>query len=203
MGAIYWQLNDCWPGASWSGIDSTGRWKALQYESARFFAPVAASLKKEEDGFGVFVTNETRREFRGTAVCICRDEKGRKCSEARTAVLCPPLSAVRIGKLQPPAGADCPIGQVLLEDEGGATVSEREALAVPPKYFPFERPDVRIRCEGNRIFLTADVFCMGVEVQARDARFSDNWFALYPGETRTVRADRELTQEEIRLHWIE
>ena len=203
MGAIYWQLNDCWPVASWSSMDSTGRWKALQYESARFFAPVAASLKKEEDGFGVFVTNETRREFRGTAVCICRDEKGRKCSEARTAVLCPPLSAVRIGAIRPPAGADCPIGQVLLEDESGVTVSEREALAVPPKYFPFERPDIRIRCEGKRISLTADVFCMGVEVQGRDARFSDNWFALYPGETRTVRADRELTQEEIRLHWIE
>ena len=97
----------------------------------------------------------------------------------------------------------CPIGQVLLEDESGVTVSEREALAVPPKYFPFERPDIRIRCEGKRISLTADVFCMGVEVQGRDARFSDNWFALYPGETRTVRADRELTQEEIRLHWIE
>jgi beta-mannosidase len=203
MGAIYWQLNDCWPVASWSSIDSMGRWKALQYESAHFFAPVAASLKKEESGFSVWVTNETRREFRGTAVCICRDEKGLKCGEARTAVRCSPLSTVRIGAIRPPAGTDCPIGQILLEDENGATVSEREALAVLPKYFPFERPDIRIRCDGDQISLTADAFCMGVELQARDARFSDNWFALYPGETRTVRADRKLTQEEIRLHWIE
>ncbi|MDR0487464.1 MAG: glycoside hydrolase family 2 protein, partial [Treponema sp.] len=31
MGAIYWQLNDCWPVISWASIDYYGRWKALHY----------------------------------------------------------------------------------------------------------------------------------------------------------------------------
>ena len=47
MGAIYWQLNDCWPVASWSSIDYFGRWKALHYEAKRFFAPVLLSCCEE------------------------------------------------------------------------------------------------------------------------------------------------------------
>lgn len=31
MGALSWQLNDCWPVVSWSSIELTGRWKALHY----------------------------------------------------------------------------------------------------------------------------------------------------------------------------
>jgi beta-mannosidase len=43
MGAVYWQLNDNWPVASWSSIDSEGRWKALQYQARRSFAPILVS----------------------------------------------------------------------------------------------------------------------------------------------------------------
>lgn len=36
MGTLYWQLNDCWPVASWSSLDCHGRWKALHYMARHF-----------------------------------------------------------------------------------------------------------------------------------------------------------------------
>ena len=38
MGSLYWQLNDCWPVASWSSIDFYGNWKALHYRAQALFA---------------------------------------------------------------------------------------------------------------------------------------------------------------------
>jgi beta-mannosidase len=43
-GRPVWQLNDCWPGASWSSLEFDGRWKALHYEAKRFNAPALLSV---------------------------------------------------------------------------------------------------------------------------------------------------------------
>lgn len=43
MGALYWQLNDCWPGPTWSSIDYKGNWKATQFMAKRFFSPLLIS----------------------------------------------------------------------------------------------------------------------------------------------------------------
>jgi beta-mannosidase len=52
-GSLYWQLDDCWPVASWSSIDYYGRWKALQYFARQFFAPVLVSpIEEKGDGKG-------------------------------------------------------------------------------------------------------------------------------------------------------
>ena len=44
MGALYWQINDCWPVVSWSSLEFGGKWKALHYAARRFFAPALVSV---------------------------------------------------------------------------------------------------------------------------------------------------------------
>ena len=39
-GTLVWQLNDCWPVASWSSIDGHGRWKLLHNELKKAFSEV-------------------------------------------------------------------------------------------------------------------------------------------------------------------
>ena len=53
MGALYWQLNDCWPVASWSSIEFNGRWRALHHVARRFFAPALVSAHVPGDEFDI------------------------------------------------------------------------------------------------------------------------------------------------------
>ena len=66
MGSIYWQFNDCWPGASWSSVDYYGRYKALHYAAKKFYAPVLMSLFYEKDSVAINVSNEKLSSLTGT-----------------------------------------------------------------------------------------------------------------------------------------
>ena len=66
-GALYWQLNDCWPVISWASIDYYGRWKALQYAAQHFFAPVHLSIEEDPGppAAAVWLNNDSRSAWRG------------------------------------------------------------------------------------------------------------------------------------------
>ncbi len=49
MGTLYWQLNDCWPVASWSSIDYYGNWKALHYRAQELFQVESGKWKVESE----------------------------------------------------------------------------------------------------------------------------------------------------------
>lgn len=49
MGSLYWQMNDCWPVASWSTIDYYGNWKASHYQVKELYKPIK-SMFFEKDG---------------------------------------------------------------------------------------------------------------------------------------------------------
>ena len=61
MGSLYWQLNDCWPVASWSSLDYYGRWKALHYFAKRFYQPLLASVKEDSQQIEFWVTNDLKK----------------------------------------------------------------------------------------------------------------------------------------------
>ena len=62
-GTLYWQLNDCWPVASWSSIDCTGRWKLLHHRLKDAYANVALAVRHVNDTtMELFVVNDSLAE---------------------------------------------------------------------------------------------------------------------------------------------
>ena len=66
MGSLYWQLNDCWPVASWASIDYYGRWKALHYYARRFYDDVLISPFLHDDKVDVYVVSDKLQPLAGS-----------------------------------------------------------------------------------------------------------------------------------------
>ena len=76
MGLMYWQTNDIWPGASWSGIDYDGRYKMLQYYARNFYEKQVVSgirykPKEGEDRLQIYgVNDEVHHEIHNAELVI-------------------------------------------------------------------------------------------------------------------------------------
>lgn len=210
MGTVYWQLNDCWPVASWSSIDYYGRWKALHYYAKRFFAPVLISCEEEgllnqtmnvnaepfpvKKSIRLNVTNETMQEKQAVVKWQLRNPDAEVLCEQACKVTVPPLSAVwldRVDLEQAELYANY-VSYQLFEDNSeeadkqNGVVSEGTVLFCPPKHFRFADPQLRVRIEGDEIVVSASAYAKSVEIQNDndDLILSDNFFDLSGGEKR-------------------
>lgn len=58
-GALYWQLNDCWPVCSWAAIDGDGKPKPMYYATKRFFRDRLLTIQPDGEGLALWAHNDT------------------------------------------------------------------------------------------------------------------------------------------------
>ncbi len=198
MGSLYWQLNDVWPGASWSSVDWFGRWKALQFHARRFYAPVAvAALRNAQGVTAVSLLNDRTRPVRGELRLRVMSLDGKLLRDERKPVELAPLSAAKV--------ADYPDADLLGQADPASTVAvfelkpEGEPSSRRVVYFKAAK-DLRWPEAGLRAALRADGKGYVLELRAAalargvwvdfgdlDAEVSDNALTLLPGERLTLR----------------
>ncbi|MGB8454749.1 MAG: glycoside hydrolase family 2 protein [Anaerocolumna sp.] len=202
MGAVYWQLNDCWPVASWSSIDYSGRLKALHYAARRFFAPVMLSCEEEglmtsgkvinsehfdfEKSIRLNVANETLKEKEVTVRWSLRNAKAKIIRKEEQVLNVPALTCVWLDKVELPEVNIYSeyVSYELIID--GETVSGGSVIFSLPKYFKYEDPQLSYRAEGDYIIVSANNYAKSVEVLNgnEDIILSDNYFDMDAGEKK-------------------
>lgn len=203
MGAIYWQLNDCWPVASWSSIDYFGRWKALHYYAKRFFAPLLLSCSEEgfltqganincepfamKKSVTLNVANETMQEETVLVKYALRDSRATVISYGERKISVPALSSQWLATVD---YSDCDEFSNYVSYElwqNHQKISESTALFVPPKYFKFADPKLKVKALGKQIIVHAAAYAKSVEIVCTDGDvvLSDNFFDLN-GNSKTV-----------------
>lgn len=198
-GMVLWQLNDCWPVVSWSGMDYYGRWKALQYYIRRFYAPVLLSAEDRGTNVDLWLSNETLQDAKGR-LCWQLFGKDGVLSRGETEVLTPAgisHAAVKLdfsGLISEENRAEAYL-RYFYEGDGGS--QDGTVLFVLPKEFRFEKAGVSwaVAEEGEDILLRvrSDNFtrCLGFTTREGDCIFPDNYFDLSPGQERVLRLRRE------------
>lgn len=216
MGAIYWQLNDCWPVISWSSVDYYGRWKALHYYAKRFFAPVMISCEEQnwmtaeadmnrqhfefEKSIHLNVTNETLTDRRILVRYAVRNAKAEILQEKEQWVDVPALSSVWLDKVELP-DIDLFHEYVSYEAlEDGCVISQGTVIFSYPKYFRYVDPKLFVRVEGDELVVTADAYAKSVEIRNvdDDLILEDNYFDMNAGERRIKILSGELKGLQVR-----
>jgi beta-mannosidase len=225
MGALYWQLNDCWPVASWSSIEFTGKWKALHHVARRFYAPALVSAHVPGDEAPI-VGNYRRSTVReahlytvydapapakgllrwdlftlaGEVVLSGKKKVALRHGESvrqRTLDLAKPVAKHTLDRLYL---------RIALEVDG-ATVSEDTVFLAPPRFLDLPRAKVRTSLRmvsATKAVLRFTSPCFqhrfAFEFRGVACTSSDNYFELYPNEPReiTVAFQRPMTREKMR-----
>jgi len=197
MGALYWQLNDCWPVASWSSIDYYGRWKALQYFARRFFDDVLVSPYAHDDKVDVYIVSDRLQPIAGNIHIRLLDFSGKAFLDQRQQVNIPAQSSAIYLSLDQKGlatKADPRRSFLLVDlDTGGKQRSRNlvffdhmRSLDLPIA----PRIEATLHKEGMTYSLTlrTSVLARNVYVSFADldVGVSDNYFDLLPGEPVTI-----------------
>ncbi len=196
MGSLYWQIDDCWPVASWSSIDYYGRWKALQYYARHFYANLLITPHVEDELLKFYVVSDETKPTPATIRVMVMDFDGQVLKSADLDATIAPLSSrsyldVALDDLL--KGADKKKSFLYCELlVGGKLVSSRDHFFAPFKELGLPKPNISYNVVpargGFRVTVTSDKFADAVYLSVNDAAgsFSDNYFDLIPGKSIAV-----------------
>ncbi|MDZ7330952.1 MAG: ABC transporter permease [candidate division KSB1 bacterium] len=197
MGGLYWQLNDCWPVASWSSIDYYGRWKALHYYARRFYSPVLVSPVFENGAYNFYVISDLHQPIDANFSVTLLDFDGTKIfTQRKTFQIQPHASAIcySISKSDIPSEIDLQSAFIhaSLFNEEQTLLSENAFYFDWPKNLKLIKPMIRFRIAGSDRQFSIEISSTNLarsvilESPGVPGQFSDNFFDLYPNQTRTI-----------------
>jgi beta-mannosidase len=209
MGSIYWQLNDCWPVASWASIDYYGRWKALHYYARRFYDDVLISPFLHDDKVDVYVVSDKLQPLSGTIHMRLLDFAGNALLEQTKDIRIPAQSNaiyLSVDKAAVSAKADLRKSFLVFDlDVAGKRVSRNLIffnathdleLPVAPQI------DTSLTKAGDDYLVTlqSSKLARNVYLSFSDLNVetADNYFDLLPAEPVTIRLKSSATLEQIK-----
>ncbi len=198
MGSLYWQLDDCWPVASWSGIDYYGRWKALHYAVKKAFDDYLIVPELINDSVMVSLISDKYKDTSVKFKLILFDFSGNVLWNIEERMKLPAASSNLIFSEQlDDILKEMPEERVLLNallfNEKGELLADNILYFVPPKELELPENKITFKVDkaddGYQITLHTDKLAKNVYLSFDEdvnGMFSDNYFDLLPAKKKEV-----------------
>jgi beta-mannosidase len=199
-GSLYWQLDDCWPVASWSSIDYYGRWKALQYFARKFYAPVLVSPVLDKGTVSIWGVSDRRSDVQARLSARLIDFAGNgltRFDQGITLAANASRAYMTFAERDILKGAD-PTKVVLVTEievpgAPGPSTSRNLLYFKKTKDLQLPKPEIKVAVAPGAngalaVSVSAKQLARNVFLAsgAVDGFFEDNYFDVLPGETVTV-----------------
>jgi beta-mannosidase len=191
MGALYWQINDCWPVASWSGTDYFGRWKALHYYAKRFYKPVLVAPIDDGKNLRIFGISDLGQPLDAVLQVGVYTYNGQTVQEGRNDVRLEPRSSrILLDRPLEELRQSRPNEEIYLYCElrrGAETLSSNIFHFSELKRVSLPQPEIRSEVieqgGGINVILECSRLAKNVYLSTPgiSGRFTDNFFDLIPG----------------------
>lgn len=191
-GSLFWQHNDCWPVASWASRDWYGCWKTQHYFAKAAFDDILVSPVIDGCTAEVTVVSDRRSKAEGVLEITVMDVYGNVCARYEKKMTLAPDSSTMCFKKEIP-GISEP-GKMILAAKfttkekiysNTATFSLLKNMELP-------EPGLEVEIEktesGYDVTVSAKYFARAVwlTLDGTEHHFSDNYFDLLPGTSKTV-----------------
>jgi beta-mannosidase len=195
-GTIYWQLNDCWPVASWSSLDYFGRWKALHYTARRFYAPLMLSIEDTSNAQSIYISNDLQEAWQGILRWSLETLDGAVLESGQEPVNAAPFASTLVRTISfVNRLSDDNRRQVIFTVElwqGDRCRAIKVAAFVPTKHLLLKDPAVTatLRVENGQLLVElvsrSLARLLELSLEGVDVIFSDNYFDLPAGRVVSV-----------------
>ena len=201
MWSLYWQLNDCWPVASWSSIDYYGKWKALHYKTRESFATNLISLHKKTDEFDIYYVTDSLVESNLTLNLEMLDFRGNLIKSWTKTFKSKPNNSKKVLSIN--------YKSLLLNDDflrdkyiqakvysGNNLITKKTEYFTDFKNLNLIKPDFKYDVTINKEFFEISFISKNLVknlflTSSIDSNFSDNYFDLIPNEEKLIKIKRE------------
>ncbi len=197
MGTLYWQLNDCWPVTSWSSTDYYGNWKALHYFVKKAYEKYLITAEIENENLIVNVASDDISNIKVKGKFQLIDFDGNVLWKNSVDIFLTynkseKIYSISLTKLLKTVSQSGVFFKMEIE-KNKKQLAENIFYFVDPKELPLTKPNIQYTIKNEKngttsITLSSDKLAKNVFVDFgnTEAKLSDNYFDLIPGEQKVI-----------------